>query len=85
MHLMSRSVQRVSCIELCQTIEECGFEASVIEDGAGHGIGHETDRQIYLEIEGMTCSACSTAVEKALKRLNGVSSATVSATTGPKS
>lgn len=84
-YLMLCSTQKVSCSELCQTIEDCGFEASIIKDGADAGVGDEMDRRVYLEIGGMTCSACSLAVEKALKRLNGVNSAAVSAATGPRS
>ena len=35
-------------------------------------------KTITLHIEGMTCSHCSTRVEKALKSVPGVSNATVS-------
>jgi copper chaperone CopZ len=36
-----------------------------------------TDKKVELKVSGMACAGCSGAVEKALKALNGVSSARV--------
>ncbi len=48
-----------------------------VED-AGYGIDAEpAHKKIELGVEGMTCAACSAAVERALKKLDGVHSASV--------
>jgi Cu+-exporting ATPase len=48
-----------------------------VED-AGYGIEAEPAyKKIELGVEGMTCAACSAAVERALKKLDGVHSASV--------
>lgn len=49
-----------------------GFEGKVISTGSQAAIEHMT-----LQIEGMTCSSCSSAVEAALKQIDGVHSAAV--------
>lgn len=52
-----------------------------VED-AGYGLIEEKQaKKIELGVEGMTCSACSAAVERALKKLDGVSFAGVNLTT----
>ncbi len=58
-----------------------GFDdiKKAVEDG-GYGIEDNT-RRVTLGVEGMTCSACSAAVERALSRLEGVKSASVNLTT----
>lgn len=58
-----------------------GFDAikKAVEDG-GYGIEDNT-RRVTLGVEGMTCSACSAAVERALSRLDGVKSASVNLAT----
>ena len=48
-----------------------GRQTSVLE-----GLGNSMDR-VTLSVDGMTCSSCSTAVEKALKRVPGVKNASV--------
>lgn len=55
-------------------VEEAGFEAAVVAKG-------ESDVQL-LQVEGMTCSSCSAAVEGALQRRPGVLSAAVNLITG---
>ncbi len=40
-----------------------------------------TKRQKQFNIEGMTCAACSAAVERAVSRRDGISSANVNLTT----
>ncbi|WP_406600991.1 heavy metal translocating P-type ATPase [Methanolobus mangrovi] len=54
-------------------------EMEKIIDSIGY---HVVKDRIVLEIGGMTCAACSQNVEKVLKRLKGVSSASVNITTG---
>ena len=58
-----------------------GFDdiKKAVEDG-GYGIEDNT-RRVTLGVEGMTCSACSAAVERALSRLAGVKSASANLTT----
>ncbi|MEI8216301.1 MAG: heavy metal translocating P-type ATPase [Eubacteriales bacterium] len=52
-----------------------------VED-AGYGlIKEQTSKSIELAIDGMTCSACSAAVERTTKKLNGVVSASVNLAT----
>ena len=62
---------------------QTGFEQlqKAIED-AGYGLQEMAQgKQVELAIEGMTCAACSAAVERATKKLDGVKSATVNLTT----
>lgn len=59
--------------QLVEAIDAAGFQAKLLSRG-----GLES---CTLGVLGMTCSACSSAVEKALKKLPGVSSATVSCVT----
>ena len=54
-------------------------EMEKIIDSIGY---HVVKDRIVLEIGGMKCAACSQNVEKVLKRLKGVSSASVNITTG---
>ncbi|WP_319506583.1 heavy metal translocating P-type ATPase [uncultured Methanolobus sp.] len=54
-------------------------EMENIIDSIGY---HVVKDRIVLEIGGMKCAACSQNVEKVLKRLKGVGSATVNITTG---
>jgi Cu+-exporting ATPase len=51
----------------------------VVEE-AGYGLDDNT-RQVTLGVEGMSCAACSAAVERALSRLEGVRTAAVNLTT----
>jgi P-type Cu+ transporter len=49
---------------------------------AGYGLVEPTQiRQVDLDIEGMTCASCSAAVERAIKKQNGVQSINVNLTT----
>ena len=53
-----------------------------VED-AGYGVAEPPNtKRVELAIEGMTCAACSAAVERVTKRLPGVVSAQVNLTTG---
>ena len=62
-----------------ETVIGFGDIKKAVEDG-GYGIEDNT-RRVTLGVEGMTCSACSAAVERALSRLDGVKSASVNLTT----
>jgi Cu+-exporting ATPase len=51
-------------------------------DNAGYGlIEEQQNKKVELLIEGMSCAACSAAVERAAKKLNGVAAAQVNLTT----
>ncbi len=57
------------------------FDKQSLEDNIKHA-GYEIEetgnnRQIALEIEGMTCASCVAAVEKSVKKLDGVDSVSV--------
>ena len=53
-------------------IDMAGFEARILSDGALAALD-----QMTLQIDGMTCSSCSSAVEAALRQIDGVHSASV--------
>ncbi|CAN6828651.1 unnamed protein product [Brassica oleracea] len=56
-----------------ETIEDAGFEASLIENEA-----NERSRQVCrIRINGMTCTSCSSTIESVLQSLNGVQRAHV--------
>lgn len=59
---------------LVDAVEDLGFEPRLISSA-----GQEA---ASLAVSGMTCGACSSAVERALGALPGVSSAEVNAVTG---
>ncbi|MGA4720810.1 heavy metal translocating P-type ATPase [Fictibacillus nanhaiensis] len=58
--------ETISLKEIEQKIEKLGY-----------GVVKE---KVDLDISGMTCAACSTRIEKSLKRMEGISSATVNLT-----
>lgn len=59
---------------LVSAVEDMGFEAHLIATA-----GRE---EAVLAVSGMTCGACSGAVESALRAVPGVSAADVSVVTG---
>ena len=61
--------------QLVEAIEDTGFEASVLRQGA-------SSDAVQLRVDGMTCGACSAAVEKALRAAPGVLSAAVNLIAG---
>lgn len=69
---MSFDPEQVSRAQLIDSIEVAGFDASLSEEPAGNTIVYK------LQVTGMTCSACSTSLEKSLLGLEGVQSASVS-------
>ena len=60
-------------------VEEMGFAALLRDERATSSVGNH---HVRLEVTGMTCSACSGAVEAALQGIPGVSRVAVSLTTG---
>lgn len=64
---------------LLGAVEEMGFAALLRDERATSSVGNH---HVRLEVTGMTCSACSGAVEAALQGIPGVSRVAVSLTTG---
>ncbi|KAG2299164.1 hypothetical protein Bca4012_010729 [Brassica carinata] len=64
----------VNVEKICETIEDAGFKASLIENEA-----NETSiRVCRIRINGMTCTSCSSTIERVLQLTNGVQRAHVS-------
>nr|CAD1835131.1 unnamed protein product [Ananas comosus var. bracteatus] len=63
----------VSVEEIRETIEDAGFEATLIEE--------DIKLVCRLQIKGMTCTSCSSAVESALRAVPGVQKAAVALAT----
>ncbi|XP_058778298.1 probable copper-transporting ATPase HMA5 [Vicia villosa] len=62
---------------ICEAIEDAGFEAALLGD-----VTNDISIQICrIQIKGMTCTSCSTAVESALIALSGVVEARVALAT----
>ena len=60
--------------DLVEAVDAAGFQGLVV----GSADLEQVDQQLLVRITGMTCSSCSTAVEKALQAVPGVRSAAVS-------
>ena len=60
--------------ELLEAIEDAGFEGKLLQEADSNAL--------TLQIEGMTCSSCSSAVESALRSQKGVVSAAVNLLAG---
>ena len=60
--------------DLVEAVDAAGFQGLVV----GTADLEQVDQQLLVRITGMTCSSCSTAVEKALQAVPGVRSAAVS-------
>ena len=60
--------ERASTEQLIEAVVAAGYHARAVS----------SDRRIDVEIEGMTCASCSSAVERALAQVNGVRSVAVS-------
>lgn len=65
---------------IVREVESCGFDCEPMEsvNERRSGGGSSAVKTVKLAVDGMTCSACSGAVENALRAVVGVSSATVS-------
>ncbi|KAM7278756.1 hypothetical protein ACFE04_005890 [Oxalis oulophora] len=61
-----------------ETIEDVGFQATLIEDETNENLSTQICR---IRIIGMTCTSCSTTVEKALQSINGIYKAQVALAT----
>jgi Cu+-exporting ATPase len=62
---------KVSPEEIKAAVHKAGYEAEEVRTGS----------EVELDIQGMTCAACSARVEKALSRLSGVQQASVNLAT----
>ena len=62
---------------ILRAVEECGFDATVATNTQNDRNTETEDCSMTLNVKGMTCSACSTAVEEGLMRVPGVCSAAV--------
>ncbi len=61
--------------QLVEAVEDTGFEASVLRQGAASDT-------VQLRVDGMTCGSCSAAVEKAVRAAPGVLTASVNLIAG---
>jgi len=76
----SARVQFASPLEtkvLCDTIEDIGFGASMQSCEAAEKTSQEMSSVATLSIDGMFCTNCSSAVERALNGISGVDKAVV--------
>ena len=73
---------RVQPEELAAAVKKAGYEPSLPEKSAGgEKTGEGGVKTLKFGVNGMTCAACSAAVERALKRKEGVQSASVNLVT----
>lgn len=74
--------QSLSVDDIKETIEDCGFDASVVHvtelDVKARKAAVNDIVTVNLKILGMTCSSCSTSVEQNIGKLDGVISCQVS-------
>ncbi|XP_045538346.1 copper-transporting ATPase 1 [Papilio machaon] len=68
--------RKVSAPDIAQSITALGFPADVLSDGDGCG-----QRELVLNIKGMTCASCVSKIEKTVLKLSGVVSCAVALTT----
>lgn len=88
--LTQRQAQVVHCTaeaaptDLVAAIEVAGFDGALLSTSpyGTSGNGGAAEELLRLDVAGMTCGSCSTAIEKALAKLRGVTSASVSLVTG---
>ncbi|CCE62184.1 hypothetical protein TPHA_0C00270 [Tetrapisispora phaffii CBS 4417] len=65
-----------------ECVEDCGFSCEFIKETSVTGVvGNETTVKAVLSVQGMTCSACSSAIVKQAGQLAGVVSVEVSLVT----
>ena len=72
--VLTYNPDKVSLEELGEAIRDAGYEPVLPSD-------KETSREVKLRIVGMTCAACVSAVERALKKVEGVEDAVVNLAT----
>jgi len=66
--------QTVTPEQIAEEVEDTGFDAEVLEVA----VPQDEIKVVRIEVQGMTCSACTSAVERALQSLDGVMRASVS-------
>ncbi|BFZ64013.1 Cu(2+)-transporting P-type ATPase [Saitoella coloradoensis] len=75
---------RTTAEKLAESVEDIGFEASIISstngnnDGGHDGHGQEKELGVKIKVYGMTCASCTSAIESALRARPGVTSALIS-------
>lgn len=72
----------VTLSEVQQSIEDCGFNASVLAEPSSSSSDPTTPTTLQLLVGGMTCASCSSTVERTMQSLNGVIDANVNLATG---
>jgi len=72
-------VLRVGEKEILQAIQDAGFECGGVKENKRPGV--KAGGRAVLQVSGMHCSSCSSAVEKALKKVPKVLKASVSLST----
>lgn len=65
---------RIAVEKITAAIDDAGFDAKLMQQGSLE--------QLTFKVTGMTCGACSSSIEQALKSQKGVSSASVNYATG---
>ncbi|CAG9464968.1 unnamed protein product [Pedinophyceae sp. YPF-701] len=81
-----------AAFQLVEAVEDCGFDAQLLSAKPRVAPGAHTSRTpagkfdamqpVRLRVGGMTCTSCSSAVERALSGVPGVKSVAVSVSTG---
>ncbi|XP_009996618.1 PREDICTED: copper-transporting ATPase 2 isoform X2 [Chaetura pelagica] len=71
----------ISPEQICQEIQDMGFEANVAEERLTTGtvnLSSLREAVVKLQVEGMTCQSCATNIEGKIRKLNGVAKIKVS-------
>ncbi|MBW6451909.1 MAG: heavy metal translocating P-type ATPase [DPANN group archaeon] len=71
---------KVDVSALIKIVESKGYSADVFDDKANSAKSEDSGKTV-LDIKGMHCASCSTMVERALKKVEGVKSVNVNITT----
>lgn len=73
----------ISVDQIRETIEDCGFDAEIIQGDSVHASREATmaRKRTLLKVFGMTCGACSANIEAQLSQEPGIISVTVSLAT----
>mgnify|MGYP002651391373 CR=1 FL=1 len=66
---------------ITQAIEKAGYQAKLHQDGQQVNASAQDDVHTVLRIDGMSCASCVGRVERALKKLEGVTDANVNLAT----
>ncbi|KXN73663.1 copper-translocating P-t [Conidiobolus coronatus NRRL 28638] len=68
------SPSEISAKTIATTIEDCGFDVSIISDL----LNAPSNNELVLSVEGMTCQSCVKAIKSASQKVNGIISIDVS-------